>query len=377
MSQLNLGRILFLVGFLMSLTFSISIITASIGGVILILGLIILFKNKDHAIAEYNRMEKAEIQKQKKWAREEKEKMAAGLWGDWDAFTQIRKKEPGHIEFRSSIPLCMITALLIFLAGLDTMMIGFILPEMGWPTGLSAFALTPVIFLAGRGVRINGDDHYVETWLGWIYKPVLTNRIEAVQLSSIEVEKKLGPKSGDPHVGRDVSYPLFLVTRQQKKIRLKNCGTVKKARDLGKEISQLLNIPLENKTNEKAAARSANRTRKKQKTKEAGQPLPARLNLDELQAYVKTHINDLADMHFPDNKGLEWTILGFSKVNDCLCVEAEPGSDEVGYPKFKFIVDQLKTNAVDLVVIYFFDNGEYRKLSARYGYSMKYPKRLE
>ncbi|MCG8635121.1 MAG: hypothetical protein MI863_14910 [Desulfobacterales bacterium] len=377
MSKLNIGRLLFFTGLLMGLTFSLSAVTALLGGVLLILGLIVLFSSRDQAAAEYSRMEKAEIRKREKRARTEKERLSAGLWGDWESFTQLRIKDKDQMEFRSTVPACMLMALILLLAGADALVFGLVWPETDRRSGITALVLTPVLFLAGRGVNIYGKDHYVEKWLGWVYKPVFKTRIEGVQLSRVEINRKLGPKPGEADVGRDVSYPLLLVTRQEKKIHLKNCVSLKEAGTLGKEISGMLKIPLENRTREKVSSVSGGKRSNTRDPLYSGQPANRKLSVRELKSYVEANINELADLQFPDNRGLEWTIKGFSRLNDRLCVEVEPGSDEAGYPKFLFVIDQLKNNMVDIVVVYGFEQGKFRKLSARYGFSMKYPGQLD
>lgn len=48
-------------------------------------------------------------------------------------------------------------------------------------------------------------------------------------------------------------------------------------------------------------------------------------------AYVRANIGKLADAHFPDNTGLEWTVLKISKIPQGVDVTAESSPTDVGY----------------------------------------------
>jgi hypothetical protein len=99
----------------------------------------------------------------------------------------------------------------------------------------------------------------------------------------------------------------------------------------------------------------------------------------EIESYVRERVVQLAEEQFPDNTGLEWTVLGFRHREDLGVVfaEIEPTPDEVGYPRFQFAFLLSSSGPPRHVATYCLESGQYVLLSTGRGAPRGLPKTLE
>lgn len=72
---------------------------------------------------------------------------------------------------------------------------------------------------------------------------------------------------------------------------------------------------------------------------------------------------DLGTTHFPDNHDVTWDVLGTTVADDDeVFVEVQPTPDEVGYPRFTFLVE-CDDGTPELVATYALEDGAYVLLS--------------
>ncbi len=83
----------------------------------------------------------------------------------------------------------------------------------------------------------------------------------------------------------------------------------------------------------------------------------------EHEEYVRTNLQQIGDTEFPDNIGLPWKILGFDHRPDMVAVEVEPERDEVGYPRFLWILTFTKPKKPLHYATYALKNGQYTLLA--------------
>jgi hypothetical protein len=83
--------------------------------------------------------------------------------------------------------------------------------------------------------------------VGWVHKPVFTKSYDFSSFSAVRIDKKLGPKSGKPNVGRSVSRPLYLIASTGRSIPLITCVWVVGARGLAQEIARSMEIPMDDR----------------------------------------------------------------------------------------------------------------------------------
>lgn len=102
------------------------------------------------------------------------------------------------------------------------------------------------------------------------------------------------------------------------------------------------------------------------------------LNPSEVEDYVRAHVVEIAEDQFPDNVGLQWTVLGFQHREDLglVFVEVEPSPDEVGYPRFQFALQASHAGPPKRVATYCLDAGHYTLLSTSPGAPRSVPKQL-
>lgn len=208
-------------------------------------GTILLLTSRKQAEAWFTNEEFKEDAKRVRRAGREAQRMAAGGWGDWDEFTQIRRPQPEALEFRSTSRICM-------LAGVGLALAAFV--TVWWTAVIAA-----LLFFAGKGASIDGTRRRVRSWKGWIYWPVWSTEFGASELDSVTITKALGMKPGEPDVGRTVRHPLWLVHRDGRRIRLKPCPYAEEARALAEEIHGLLGIPVVDQSGEAGSERPAPR----------------------------------------------------------------------------------------------------------------------
>ena len=83
------------------------------------------------------------------------------------------------------------------------------------------------------------------------------------------------------------------------------------------------------------------------------------------ESFLKDNIVQLAEAEFPDNKGIQWNILGFEHKAHLTHVEAEPNPSTVGYPRFKFAVSFKNPEMPRVIGVFCFENGQYSLLGAK------------
>jgi hypothetical protein len=102
------------------------------------------------------------------------------------------------------------------------------------------------------------------------------------------------------------------------------------------------------------------------------------LSPSEVEDYVRAHVVEIAEDQFPDNVGLQWTVLGFQHREDLglVFVEVEPRPDEVGYPRFQFALQASHAGPPKRVATYCLDAGHYTLLSTSPGAPRNVPKQI-
>ena len=83
------------------------------------------------------------------------------------------------------------------------------------------------------------------------------------------------------------------------------------------------------------------------------------------ESFLKDTIVQLAEAEFPDNKGIQWNILGFEHKAHLTYVEAEPNPSTVGYPRFKFAVSFKNPEMPRIIGTYCFKDGQYSLFSTK------------
>ncbi|KAB2834497.1 MAG: nuclear transport factor 2 family protein [Candidatus Brocadia sp.] len=85
----------------------------------------------------------------------------------------------------------------------------------------------------------------------------------------------------------------------------------------------------------------------------------------EREAFLKDNIVSLAEAEFPDNKGLQWKILGFEHKAHLTYVEVEPTPASIGYPRLKFAITFKNPETPRVIGTYCFKDGQYSLLSTK------------
>jgi hypothetical protein len=71
-------------------------------------------------------------------------------------------------------------------------------------------------------------------------------------------------------------------------------------------------------------------------------------------------VDRLGKRSFPDNPDASWQVLGHKVVGALRYVEVEPGPDEVGYPRFVFVIGCLASAGEPTIYgAYALDKGSY------------------
>ncbi len=342
------------------------------GSVISLIGLVILMNSGKEATREYSRMVKEERKKARERERSEKRRIKQGEWGKWDHRTQIRRASPGQFEF------CQVTrptfwmGLILVLCGLDIAFFHISIPFRGLLPGIAIALAGILIFRIARGVVIDGTDKKIYRWRGLIRKPFIWYEDDLSRYETLEIDRKLGPKSGNPRVGRSVHYRLFLVTRDKKRVLLKASSRIKDARSLAGDISEITGLPVQD-----SSGAPPDKKRKPRKKAEPLAPINAYRGPQKLEDYVREHIVELMEENFPDNPDLEWTVHGFEYRDGMTIVEVEPESDETGYSRYKFVITSTKTGDVYVDATYCFKDGIYSLLCHSLGSGSRYPDHLD
>ena len=212
----------------------------AVGGIISLIALLILLNSRKEAIKEDRAARKRLAERRRRRAQAEAKRIESGGWDNGDNFTQIRRPGHGLMEFRSIIPRCLLAGIGLVLAALDMAFLGIILPRLGLPAGILTATVGIGVFLIGRGAVIDSTRRSIRRWWGWVYKPLFWSEQDLSTFEKLEITTKLG-------VDRTVRYPLWLVKKNGDRILLKACG-FREARDLAKEISDLVYLPMQDKT---------------------------------------------------------------------------------------------------------------------------------
>jgi hypothetical protein len=82
--------------------------------------------------------------------------------------------------------------------------------------------------------------------------------------------------------------------------------------------------------------------------------------MEEQRQYIRENITHIAEKAFPDNIGNEWFIHNIIEHPKGIEVEVEPIPDDVGYPRFRFIIEFESPNEPNITYCYFLeDTGEW------------------
>ncbi len=82
--------------------------------------------------------------------------------------------------------------------------------------------------------------------------------------------------------------------------------------------------------------------------------------MEEQEQYIRDNITNIAERAFPDNIGNEWIIHGITKHPNGIEVEVEPKPDDVGYSRFRFIMEFKTPTEPNIIYCYFLDDtGEW------------------
>jgi len=89
--------------------------------------------------------------------------------------------------------------------------------------------------------------------------------------------------------------------------------------------------------------------------------------------YLRKNIDAISKEEFPDNQEGTYTILGFSHRVNQTYVEVEPHPSNVGYDKFKYLMDYSGKDAPTCVAVYCCEGGEYSLLYTAQGWENEVP----
>ena len=73
---------------------------------------------------------------------------------------------------------------------------------------------------------------------------------------------------------------------------------------------------------------------------------------DEQKQYIRDNITDIAEEAFPDNIGNEWIIHHIIEHPKGIEVEVEPRPEDVGYSRFRFIIEFKTPTAPNITECY-------------------------
>ncbi len=82
--------------------------------------------------------------------------------------------------------------------------------------------------------------------------------------------------------------------------------------------------------------------------------------MNEQEQFIRDNITSIAEEAFPDNIGIEWVIHNILDHPKGIEVEVEPRPDDVGYTRFRFILDFKTPTSATITYCYCLeDNGEW------------------
>lgn len=79
----------------------------------------------------------------------------------------------------------------------------------------------------------------------------------------------------------------------------------------------------------------------------------------ERENFIKSNLLAWGRESFPDNPDVNWPVGRFQHSNDYSYVESEPHPPEVGYPRFKFVVDFRDADKPEVVGCYAQESSEW------------------
>ncbi len=86
--------------------------------------------------------------------------------------------------------------------------------------------------------------------------------------------------------------------------------------------------------------------------------------MNEQEQYIRDNITSLAEEVFPDNIGNEWVIHDIVDHPKRIEVEVEPIPDDVGYSRYRFIIEFKSPTATNITECYCLEEtGEWDLLS--------------
>jgi len=89
--------------------------------------------------------------------------------------------------------------------------------------------------------------------------------------------------------------------------------------------------------------------------------------------YLRKNIDAISKENFPDNQEDTYMILGFSHKANQTYVEVEPHSKDVGYDRYKYLMDYSGEEAPTCVAVYCWERGKYSLLCNAQGWEKKVP----
>jgi hypothetical protein len=82
--------------------------------------------------------------------------------------------------------------------------------------------------------------------------------------------------------------------------------------------------------------------------------------MKEQEQYIRDNIINIAEKSFPDNIGNEWIIHNIMEHPKGIEVEVEPKPDNVGYTRFRFIIEFKSPTEPNITFCYCLeDTGEW------------------
>ncbi len=82
--------------------------------------------------------------------------------------------------------------------------------------------------------------------------------------------------------------------------------------------------------------------------------------MKEQEQYIRDNITSIAEEAFPDNIGNEWIIHNILEHPKGIEVEVEPRPDDVGYSRFRFIIEFSASDSAVITYCYCLeDTGEW------------------
>ncbi|GEM_PF-878580 len=95
------------------------------------------------------------------------------------------------------------------------------------------------------------------------------------------------------------------------------------------------------------------------------------------EQYLRENIDRISKAEFPENWKNAWAILGFRHEGARTYVEVEPAPKDVGYDRFKYLMDFSSSKAPVCVAVYCWDKGRFSLLCTVPGWEKKVPQTVD